>query len=141
MAKNKLYWKKEEKQKETNKQTKKPKEVYPLVLYTVNPSTSPGAFQDCSVKTLLSPIIPAGFLGEGPAVLMIRCVQGSVGAVYPERPLFPGGPTLSRHRVTPGGTITLVAASFLALELFLAVTTAVSQSSPHWSGCSRGRGC
>ena len=51
---NKLYWKKEGKKGE-NKQTNKNKERYPLILYTVSPSTSPGAFQHCLVKNLLFP--------------------------------------------------------------------------------------
>ena len=76
----------------------------------------PGAAQS---RTCSSPALPAGLLGEGPAVLILRCVHlgellrphrvpGSVGAVYPVRPLFLGGPPLSgtgdtRRNNTAGG--------------------------------------
>ena len=60
-------------------------------------------------------------------MLILRCVYlgelshplwvpGSVEAVDPVRPLFPGGPAPPRHRVTPGGTTTLTTASSPALE-------------------------
>ena len=91
-----MYWKKKEK-----------KEGYPLVLYTVNPSTSSGASQCCSVQNLPSPCPPSRSSGGGAAPLTLRCVHlgemphphrvpGSVGAVDSVRPLFPGGPAPSR---------------------------------------------
>ena len=46
-----------------------------MVLYIVNPSISPGAFQHCLFKNLLLPVLLAGLLGEGPAVLILRCVH------------------------------------------------------------------
>ena len=46
-----------------------------MVLYTVNLSTFPGALQRCLVKKLLPPVLPAGLLGEGRAVLILRCVH------------------------------------------------------------------
>ena len=117
-----------------------------MVLYTVNPSTLPGAFQHCSAKNLLFPCPPAGLLGGGACCADSQVcvpggaapppcqVQGSVGAVYPVRPLFPGGPNPPRHRVTPGGTATLVVASSPALESAPAVTT--TGPSPQGPGCS-----
>ena len=78
MAKKKLYWKKEKKRgkggKGEDKQKTKSKRRYPLILYTVNPLTSPGTFQCCLVNAF-SPVLPAGFLGEGPAVVILRCVH------------------------------------------------------------------
>ena len=76
---------------------KKKKEGYPLVLYTVNPSTSPGAFQRCSVKTWLFPCPSSWSSGGGAAVLSLRCVHlgelpcprqvsGSVEVVDPRGP-------------------------------------------------------
>ena len=59
-------------------------------------------------------------------------VHGSVGAVYPVSPLFPGAPFHPRHRVTPGGTTILVVARSSALESAPTVTTAVSQSALAW---------
>ena len=51
------------------------------------------------------------------------------------RLLFPGGPYPPRHRVTPGGTATVVAASSPALESAPAVTTAApSRQGPGCSG-------
>ena len=41
---------------------------------------------------------------------------GAVGAVYPMRPLFPGGPSSPRHRVKQGGKTTKVAARSPSLE-------------------------
>ena len=53
--------KKEKNKKEKNKDTKTEKQRnkagYPLVLYTVNPSTSPGALQRRLVKNLLFPCL------------------------------------------------------------------------------------
>ena len=61
-------------------------------------------------------------------------VHGSVGAVYPVRPLLS-----PKYKVTPGGGTTVVAASSPALESAPAVTTAAP--SPQGPGCSGGRGC
>ena len=70
----------------------------------------------------------------GAALPPARCT-GSVGAIYPVRPLVPGGPTSTRQRVTPGGT-TLAVASSPAVESAPAVTTtALSLQRP---GCSPG---
>ena len=62
-------------------------------------------------------------------------VQGSVGVVYPVRPLFPGSPAPSRHRVTAGGITPLVAVSSPALESAPQVST--TAPSPQGPGCSR----
>ena len=59
-------------------------------------------------------------------------VYGSVGAVYPVRPLLPDGLLSPRPKVTPEGTTTVTAASSPALESAPAVTTAVSQSAGAW---------
>ena len=92
------------KKKEKKEKQKNP-EGYLLVLYTVNPSTPPGAFQCCSVQNLLFPCPSSWSSGGGAAVLILRCVHlgalprplpGArlVGAVYHLRSLFPGGPAL-----------------------------------------------
>ena len=65
----------ENKQKTKNKKTKQNTEGYPLVLYTINPSTSPGAFQRCWVKHLLFPCPSSWSSGGGAAVLILRCVH------------------------------------------------------------------
>ena len=52
--------------------------------------------------------------------------------------MFSGGPTPPRHRVTPGGTITLAAPSSSALESAPTVTPAVSQSALAWMLPGRG---
>ena len=59
-------------------------------------------------------------------------VQGSVGAVYPVRPLLS-----LRYKVTPGGT-TVAAASCPALASTPAVT--IAAPSPQEPGCSGGEG-
>ena len=58
-------------------------------------------------------------------------VHSSVGVVYPFSPLLS-----LRHKVTPGGTTTAVAASFPALESAPTVTT--TAPSPQGPGCSGG---
>ena len=58
------------------------------------------------------------YLGELP---WSRQVHDSVGAAYPWRPVFPGGPAAPRLTVTPGGT-TLASASTPALASAPAVT-------------------
>ena len=65
-------------------------------------------------------------------------VHGSVGAVYPIRPLFPGSPSPSQAQGDTRRTTILVAASSPSLESAPTVTTAAL--SPHWPGCSGGRG-
>ena len=91
--------KREKEKKKQNKQTKN-KEGYPLVLYTVNLSTSPGAFQRCLVKHLLFPS-PSSW-SQGLAVLILKCVHlgelprplqgaGLSGSCLSVRPLLPGG--------------------------------------------------
>ena len=65
-------------------------------------------------------------------------VHGSVGAVCPVRPLFPGGPLHLRHRLTPGGTTTLAEVSSSAHESAPAGNT--TSPSLHWPGCSGGKG-
>ena len=44
---------------------RKKKKGHPLVLYTINPCTSPGASQRCWVENLPFPVLPAGLLGRG----------------------------------------------------------------------------
>ena len=124
------------------KQTEKKKQgEYPLIPYTVNPLTSPGTFQAAWSITCFSPDLPTGLLGEGPAVLILRCVHlGELpsplpglqfsGILYPVRPLL-----RPRYRVTPGGTTTVAAASCPALESAPTVTTAAPNV--QGSGCSR----
>ena len=87
-------------------------------------------------------VLPADLLGEGPAMLILGCVHlgelprpcqvhGSVGGVYPVRPLLS-----PRYKVTPGGTTTVAMASSTALESAPAVTPrAPSLQGP---GCSGG---
>ena len=118
--------KKEEKEK-------KPRGGYPPVLCTVNPSTSPGGFQRCSAKNLLFPC-PSNWSSVGGACCADSrvCSQLS-GSCLPSEAPVPWWPLLHpRHRVTPGGTTTLAAASLPALESASLVTTAVSQSSQVW---------
>ena len=73
MARNKLYWKKEKDRERKKrgggrrKQKTKNKREYPLILYIVNPSTSPVSFQHCFGQELAFPVLPAGLLGHGPA--------------------------------------------------------------------------
>ena len=82
-------------------------------------------------------------------MLILRCVYlgemhcllagaGSVGALYPVRLLFPGGPTFPGCTVTQGGTTPLAAASCPALESAPPVTTIAP--SPQGPGCSGGGG-
>ena len=123
------------------KQTEKKKQgEYPLIPYTVNPLTSPGTFQAAWSITCFSSDLRAGLLGEGPAVLIFRCVHlGELpsplpglqfsGILYPVRPLL-----RPRYRVTPGGTTTVAAASCPDLESAPTVTTAAPRA--HGTGCS-----
>ena len=62
----------------------------------------------------------------GDAPLLASASVGSVGAVYPVRPLIPGGPAPPRHKVKQGGKTTMVAARLPALE----------SSSPRVINCS-----
>ena len=89
-----------------NKKTNK-KVVYTLVSYTVNPTTSPGAFQHCWVKILLFPSSPSWSSGGGASCAHCQvCAPGGAslpqpGAVLtrsclPCEALFPGGPTPSQ---------------------------------------------
>ena len=98
--------KREKERKKGGGQTKN-KEGYPLILYTVDPSLPLGLSSAAWSRICFSPVLPAGLLGEGPAVLILRCmhlrelprpcqVYGSVGAVCPVRPLLPGGPAQSQ---------------------------------------------
>ena len=109
-----LYWIKEEKYMEG----------YPLVLYTVNPSTSPGASQHFWVKNLVFSC-PSSWSSGGGACCADsqvcapggaappRASLGSVEAVYPLNPLFLGGPASQAHGETK---TTMVKARVLALE-------------------------
>ena len=65
-------------------------------------------------------------------------VHGSVGAVYPVRPLFPDGPAPPKDTVTQGGTTPLAVASSPALESAPTVTPVAP--SRHWPRCSGGGG-
>ena len=68
-------------------------------------------------------------------------VPGSVRAVYPVRPLCPGGRTSPGHLVKPGGNRMVAVASSPALES-APREELMQSSSPHWPTCSRGRrGC
>ena len=78
-------------------------------------------------------------------MLILRCVHlgelfnscqvhGSVGVVYPVRPLLS-----PRYKLTPGGGTTVTGASSPALESAPAVTP--TAPSPQGPGCSRGGGC
>ena len=133
MAKYELYWKKEE----------KIKEGYPLVLYTANPLTSPGAFHCCLVKNLLFPC-PSSWSSGGGASRADSQVCAPGGAAPPPAtctaqwelfillgPCSLLAPLHPRHRVTPGRK-TLAAASSPALESAPAVTTTFSQSTLAW---------
>ena len=158
MANNKLCWEKEKKreEKEEKKKKKEKKEEkgegkqtenkeqgrYPLILYTVNPSTSPGTFQCCLVKNLFFPW--PGLLGEGPAVLILRCehfgellspllgagLRGScLSCLSCEATVKPSGCCLSFE--APGGTTIVAAASSGALDSAPALTME-SQSARAW---------
>lgn len=50
------------------------KEGYPLALYTINPSTSPGVLQQCLVKNSLFPGTSSWSSMGGSAELNLRCV-------------------------------------------------------------------
>ena len=121
----------------TGKKRKKKREGYLLVLYPVNPSTFPGAFQCYLVKNLLLPY-PSSWPSWGGVFCAVSqvsvpgqrwplCwVQGSMGAVFPVRPLFPGtrlslGETRGENN-NWGGQISSSGVSFPL------VTNAVSQS-------------
>ena len=54
-----------EKQGGWDKQKTKNKGEYPLILYTVNPSTSPGTFQCCLVNNLFFPCLSSWSSGGG----------------------------------------------------------------------------
>ena len=60
-------------------------------------------------------------------------MPGSAGAVYPLRPLSPGGPASPRHSEIQGGTTILMAARSPALESDPALTTPVSQTALAWT--------
>ena len=76
----------------------KKKEGYPLVLYTVNPSTSPGAFQGYSVQNLLFPCPSSWSLGEG---LLCSQVCAPGGAALPPLGAGLNGSCLSREAPVP----------------------------------------
>ena len=94
-------------------------------------------------RTCSSPVLLAGVLGEGLAVLFLRCVDlGELPCALPgawlsgsclscETPV-PLRPLPFQHRVTPGARTTLVAASLPALESTSTVTKTVSQSTQAW---------
>ena len=114
----------------------------PLVLYTIFPWS--WRFPVLLGQELALLLLPAGLLGKGPVVLILRCVYlgemlhpcrvpGSVGAVYSVMLLSPGGPTSLRNKVTQGGTTTLAVARSPALysaphECSLAVHTDLGAS-------------
>ena len=110
-------------------------EGYPLVLYTVDPSTSPGAFQRCWVGN--SPCPSSWSSGGGAGVCTLgSCpapcwVQGH-GEPTSREARVPGGPS-SGHRVAPGGTTTPAAArSPWPWRAPPAVTPAISQATGAW---------
>ena len=113
MVKSKLYWekekkrgekegkKREEKEKgvsgEANKSKNKKQGEYPLILYTVNPSTSPGTFQCCLVNNLFFPC-PSSWSSGGGACCADFQVLAVGGAAVP----LPGaGPVSYTHLTLP----------------------------------------
>ena len=98
---------------------------------------------------LLLPCPSTWSSGGGP-VLILRCVHlGEMLCPLPgaglsgsclscEAPCSLAALLCPKHRVTPGGTTTLVAARSPALESAHPVTTAAP--SPHWPRCSEGGG-
>ena len=96
------------------------------------------SFQRCLIKNLLFPC-PSSWSSQvrekEAAVLILRCVhlgallcplRGAAlsGSWYPMMLLFPGSSAPPWHKVTPGGTTPLAAASCPALESAPAVTPA-----------------
>ena len=110
----------------------KNKGEYPLILYTVNPSTSPGTFQCCLVNNLLFPCPSSWSSGRGACCANFRCVHlGELLSPLPGARL--SGSCLSCQ--DPGGTTTVAPASSPVLESAPAVTT--TAPSPQGPGCSR----
>lgn len=91
--KNELYLKKEGKKSEE----------YPLSLYTVNPSNSPGAFQNCWFKNFLFLCSSSWSSGGGACCTVSQvCVPGGDS-------LFPPGFQAQWDLFTPWGLCSLVA--------------------------------
>ena len=106
-----------------------------MFLYSSSPLTSPGAFQHCFVKNLLFPCPSSRSSGGGAccADSQVCAPEGTAPPPARGRPqwelfILCGPCSLaallsSRHKVTPGGTTTVAAASSPALESAPTVTT------------------